>query len=198
MDENKDLPKLGPVVVRLMRGVVYRDQHEALWHDLLALQAPAMDYLAVMGLGLTLDEAEGYAFLHQQEPDMDDAAATLPRLIHRRPLSFPVSLFCVLLRKKLIEADAGGEGTRVILTRDQMVEMMRVFLPDQANEAKLVDRMDTHINKVVDLGFLRKLKKESPVYEVRRILKALVDADWLCDFEKNLEDYQDYAADSGS
>ena len=198
MDENKDLPQLGPVVVRLMRGVIYRDQHEALWHDLLALQARVLDYLSVMGLGLTLDEAEGYAFLHQEETGTDDEAGALPRLIHRRPLSYPVSLLCVLLRKKIIEADAGGEGTRVILTRDQIVEMMRVFLPDQANEAKLVDRMDTHINKLVALGFLRKLKKESPIYEVRRILKALVDADWLADLDEKLMEYQDDAVDNGS
>lgn len=180
-----------------MRGVIYRDQHEALWHDLMALQARVMDYLAVMGLGLTLDEAEGYAFLRQEETDKEETVA-LPRLIHRRPLSYPVSLLCVLLRKKLIEADAGGEGSRMILTRDQMVEMMRVFLPDQANEAKLVDRMDAHINKVAELGFLRRLKKESPIYEVRRILKSLVDADWLADLDEKLKEYQDHAADNES
>lgn len=65
----------------------------------------------------------------------------------------------MLLRKKLVEADVGGEETRVVLTRDQMSEMMRVFLQDQPNEAKLVDRIDSHINKVAELGFLRRFQK---------------------------------------
>ena len=92
-----------------------------------------------------------------------------------------------------MEADAGGGDARVILTRDQIVEMVRVFLPDQANEAKLVDRIDTHINKIVALGFLRKLKKNSRIYEVRRIIKALVDADWLAELDEKLEVYKKYA-----
>jgi hypothetical protein len=104
-----------------------------------------------------------------------------------------VSLLCVLLRKKLVEADAGGTETRVILTREQIVEMMRVFLPDQANEAKLVDRIDAHINKVVEMGFLRKHEKSGQIYEVRRILKALVDADWLADMDEKLHVYRDHA-----
>ena len=82
----------------------------------------------------------------------------------------------------------------MILTREQIVEMVRVFLPDQANEAKLVDKIDTHINKVVELGFLRKLQKNSRIYEVRRIIKALVDADWLTDLDEKLEVYKKYGS----
>lgn len=192
MEEKRDEARLGPLVVKLMKGVVYRDQHEAAWNDLLALQAAAMDYLAVMGLELVVDEAEGYAYL-QQTASEEAETDPLPRLVQRRPLSYPVSLLCVLLRKKLVEADAGGEDVRVVLTRDQIVEMMRVFLPDQANEAKLVDKIDAHINKVVGLGFLRKHAKRGRVYEVRRILKALVDADWLADLDEKLKVYHEHA-----
>ncbi len=194
MTETPPTPALGPVIVQLFKGVVYRDQHEAVWQDLLALHAPAMDYLQVIGLALALDEAEGFAYLKQIEPDeADKSGPAIPRLIQRRPLSYPVSLLCVLLRKKLVEADAGGEEARVILTREQIVEMMRVFLPDQANEAKLVDRIDTHINKLVELGFLRRHEKTGQIYEVRRIIKALVDADWLAEMDEKLRVYLDHA-----
>lgn len=193
MDENKNLPQLGPVVVKLMKGVVYRDQQEAIWQDLTTLRAPVIDYLRVIGLEVVVDEAEGYAFLRQGDPE-EKEETTIPRLIQRRPLSYQVSLLCVLLRKKLVEADAGGGEARVILTRDQMVEMMRVFLPDQANEAKLVDKIDVTINKVVELGFLRKHRKETRIYEVRRIIKALVDADWLANMDEKLKVYHDHAA----
>ncbi len=52
----------------------------------------------------------------------------------------------------------GGGGTRLVLSRDEMVELVRVFLPDASNEARLMDQVDSHINKVVELGFLRRMK----------------------------------------
>ncbi|OED46736.1 hypothetical protein ACH42_03495 [Endozoicomonas sp. (ex Bugula neritina AB1)] len=184
---DKDVP-LGTVVIHLMKGIIYRDVQPAVWQQLQDLQAPVIDYVAVMGLDLILDEAEGYAFLRQ----INDEDSELPKLVARRPLSFPVSLLCVLLRKKMVEQDAGGES-RLILSRDQIVEMMRVFLPDRANEARLFDQIDTHINKVTEFGFLKKLGGTPPAWEVRRIIKALVDADWLADFNEKLKVYRDHA-----
>jgi len=192
MDEKTELPQLGPVIIGLMRGVVYRDQHEAVWQDLLTLQSQAIDYLNVIGLELELDESEGYAFLKQRDSG-DEGESKLPRLIQRRALSYPVSLLCVLLRKKLVEADAGGGDVRVIMTREQIVEMVRVFFPVQANEARLVDRIDTLINKAVELGFLRPHSQEGRIYEVRRIIKALVNADWLAQMDQLLKEYAEYA-----
>jgi hypothetical protein len=71
---------------------------------------------------------------------------------------------------------------------------VQVFLPDSANEARFMDRMDAHINKVVELGFLRRLRGREDQYEVRRILKAFVDAQWLSDFDRRLEGYRQQAA----
>lgn len=185
---------LGLVVVSLMKGVVYRDQHPAVWLQLEEIHGAVLDYVRVMGLDLIIDEAEGYAYLRQLgEQDVDESAQQLPRLVARRPLSFPVSLLCVLLRKKMVELDATGGDARLILTREQIVEMMRVFLPDRANEARLFDQIDTHINKVAEFGFLKKLAGNPPAWEVRRIIKALVEADWLADFNEKLKVYRDHA-----
>ncbi|HEY9766837.1 MAG TPA: DUF4194 domain-containing protein [Chroococcales cyanobacterium] len=187
--ENIDLPS---ILIRLLKGVLYREEHPKLWQDLLRLQGAAADYLGVIDLDLTLDEPEGYAFLRQRRHDAAEEAP--PRLIASRPLGYPVSLLCVLLRKKQVEADAGGATTRVILTRSQIVEMMQIFLPSQSNEARIVEQIDAHLSKVTELGFLKKLKGSEEAYEVRSILKAAVDADWLANFEENLRTYQDYAA----
>ncbi len=175
-----------------MKSVLYRDQHPNLWEDLMRLQAAAMDYVRPLGLELVTDESEGYAYLRQIVTDEQDGNA-LPRLVRRSPLSYPVSLLCVLLREKLVEADAGGGDVRVILGKEQIVELMQTFLPLKSNEAKLMDRIETYINKVVDLGFLRKLKTGGSAYEVRRILKAFVDADWLADMDDKLKVYHEYA-----
>ncbi len=181
-------PDLPLVVTQLMKGVIYRDTHDRAWHSLLELQPQARDYVDVLGLQVVVDEAEGYAFLRQRPVDPDDSAS-LPRLIPRRALSFHVSVLLALLRKKLAEFDAQGAETRLMLTRDQMIEMVRVFLPETSNEARLTDQIDTHINKVVELGFLRPAKNSEQTYEVRRILKAFVDGQWLADFDTKLAEY---------
>jgi hypothetical protein len=184
---------LSVLLIGLLKGVLYRDGDERIWGQLMQLQARVRDYVSVLGLELVLDEAEGYAFLRSRPDPVDgDSQPKLPRLVARRPLSFPVSLLLALLRKKLAEFDAGGGDTRLVLSREDIVEMIRVFLPDSHNEARLIDQIETHINKVVDLGFLRKLKATGGPggYEVRRILKAFVDAQWLAEFDTRLAAYR--------
>ena len=184
-------PDLSVLVVNLLKGVLYQENDAILWNGLLRLQPPLRDYVAVLGLELVVDEAEGYAFLRSKLIS-EEEGAKLPRLIARRPLSFPVSLLLALLRKKLAEFDGCGGDTRLVLSREEVVELVRVFLPDTSNEAKLIDQIETHLNKIVDLGFLRRLKTTgSPAsFEVRRILKAFVDAQWLADFDTRLAAYQ--------
>ncbi|AUB85450.1 DUF4194 domain-containing protein [Candidatus Thiodictyon syntrophicum] len=184
---------LSALAITLLKGVIYREGDERLWGGLLNLQARVRDYVAILGLELVLDEAEGYAFLKSRpETAEDEAAVKLPRLVARRPLSFPVSLLLALLRKKLAESDAGGGDTRLVLAREDIVELVRVFLPDSSNEARLIDQIDTHLNKIIELGFVRRLKATGGPsgFEVRRILKAFVDAQWLADFDARLAAYQ--------
>ncbi len=189
---------LTSLIVPLLKDVLYRDDDPALWTTLLKLQSRVRDYVAVLGLALTLDEAEGYAYLKSQAAQ-DDDAPPLPRLVARRPLTFAVSLLLALLRKKLAEFDASGGDTRLILSREAIAGLVRVFMPVGSNEAKLIDQVETHLNKIIELGFVRRLKPQSnpsgrsaqePMYEVRRILKAFVDAQWLAEFDARLAAYQ--------
>ena len=203
-DVNQTGAELSAVVVPLLKGVVYADGDPGLWTGLLELQSRARDYVAVLGLDLVLDESEGYAFLRSRSGEPDDPDAKLPRLVARRPLSYPVSLILALLRKKLAEFDAGGAETRLVLARDEIVELVRVFLPTASNEARLVDQIDTHLNRIVELGFLRRLsttgsggRSRHRVYEVRRILKAFVDAQWLSDFNERLREYERLDREAG-
>lgn len=192
-------PDLTSLVVPLLKGVLYREDDAAQWAALLKLQPRVRDYVTVLALELVVDEAEGYAFLRAQPP-ADEGAPKLPRLVRRQPLSLSVSLLLALLRKKLAEFDASGGDTRLILTRSVVVELVRVFLPAGSNESRLIDQIDAQLNKVIELGFVRRLKAQGdgasaraaqePVFEVRRILKAFVDAQWLADFDQHLAAYQ--------
>ncbi len=191
MDELPAPADLPSVLIPLLKGVLYREDDVLRWSALLDLQARVRDYVAVLGLELTLDEAEGYAFLRSRaEGPEDEIAAKAPRLIARRPLSFPVSLLLALLRKKLAEFDAGGSGTRLIVSRDEVVEMIRVFMPQGSNEARLIDQVDAHINRIVDLGFVRRLRGQAQTIEVQRIVKAFVDGQWLAQFDERLAAYR--------
>lgn len=195
---------LSALVIPLLKGVLYQEADAAQWNSLLSLQARLRDYVEVLDLELVLDEAEGYAFLRSRPQDDEGAgpAARLPRLVARRPLSFPVSLLLALLRKKLAEFDAGGGDTRLVLSRDEVAELMRVFLREGSNEAKLIDQIDFYLGKVVELGFVRRLKVQSgqtATFEVRRILKSFVDAQWLAEFDQRLAAYRSLlAGDNGT
>jgi hypothetical protein len=145
-----------------------------------------------LGLELQIDDSEGYAWLSQR-PVNEEEKNPLPRLIARRPLSYNMSLLCVLLRKKIAEIDASGAETRVIVSRQELINAMRVFMPEKSNEAKIEEQINTTISKVVDLGFLRKLKTDTEQLEVQRFLTALVDAEWTASLNDKLMEYQTYA-----
>jgi hypothetical protein len=190
------------VLVSLMKGVVHAEAEPKNWQALLDLQARVRDHVAPLGLELIVDETEGYAYLRQRV--VGDGEPELPRLVPRRPLGFQVSLLLVLLRKKLAESDAQGDSTRIILSREQIADLVRVFLPDSGNEARLMDRLDAHLNKVVEMGFLRRLRGKGGKggkdgkdgkdgeFEVERILKAFVDAQWLSEFDRRLAAYAEH------
>jgi hypothetical protein len=180
--------QLTPVVVQLLKGPVYRDTHERVWHQMLALRHQITDFVAVLGLVVMIDEAEGYAFLRSRPNEVVDDE--VPRLVARRSLSFHVSLLLALLRKKLAEFDAVSADTRLVVSRDQIVEMLRVFMPETSNDVRLVATIDSHLNKIVDLGFLRRLRGQDDHFEVRRIIKAFVDGQWLSEFDQRLAAYR--------
>ena len=183
---------LSVAIVNLLKGVVYRDSPGQLWTHVLSMRNQISDYVTVMGLSIEIDEAEGYAYLRTREAE--DDATQLPRLVARRTLSFHLSVMLALLRKRLAEFDANSAEVRLVLTREQIVEMMRLFMPDSSNDARLVDQIEADINKAVDLGFLRRLRNEPNVFELRRIIKAYVDGQWLSDFDTRLREYHEQLA----
>ena len=183
---------LSVVVVSLMKGIADRESDPTLWQSLIGVQARVRDYVACLGLDLVLDEAEGFAYLRQRPAA--EGAPELPRLVPRRQLGYQVSLMLALLRKKLAEFDATSGEQRLILGRNDIVEMMRLFLAETANQVRLNDRIGASINHVVDMGFLRRLRGTNDRFEARRILKAFVDAQWLADFDRRLAAYQSHSS----
>ncbi|SCX56372.1 protein of unknown function [Klenkia marina] len=181
------------VVTSLMRGVVYREAAPEVWRHLVALQPDLRDHVATMGLVAVVDEAEGYAFLRQRPEEPAEGGPAIPRLVARRSLSYPVSLLLALLRRRLAVADTGDTGGRLVLSRLEIVDLVADLLPDPGRRNRLLEQVDGHIAKVVELGFLRRMPGgaggSDGRFEVRRVLKAFVDAQWLADFDTKLAEY---------
>ncbi len=178
---------LSLVLIQLMKGVLYGDENEQLWQHLLALQAQVRDYVRVLGLNLTVVEDEGVAWLTTRSTE--DGEPELPRLVNKRQLSYPVSLLLALLRRKLAEHDASSSEQRLILDKEDLIEHLRVFLPASTNDVRFVDQIDSHLTKIVEIGFIRRLRNDNSRFEVRRILKAFVDAQWLHELDQRLAQY---------
>lgn len=192
-EENPQPPQLSPVIIHLLKGILFRQQQPVLWNNLLSLQSQVLDYVKIIGLELEINETEGYAWLKQSALSEDEKKNPPPRLINRRPLSYHMSLLCVLLRRKIVEADSSGDEIRVIVSRQELINLMVIYMPEKTNETQTSAAINAVINKVADLGFLRKLKNDTENLEIQRIISALVDADWVADLNEKLKTYQDHA-----
>ena len=182
-------------IIALLRGVVDRAEHPRLWQAVEEQQARIRDHVAVIGLELVLIDQDGYAYLRQRTPLGE--GADLPRLIPRRPLTYPVSVLLVVLRQRMTEHDAQTGEQRLIVTRDEIGDLLRVFLSDTTQEQRLRAKLDQYLEQIVRLGFLRPLEGRAATYEIRRILKAFIDAAWLQQFAERLRQHTSQPQEAG-
>ena len=177
-----------PTLLKLLQGPIYSDDG-AVWELLLSHRMGVSRHFAEMGLELHLHEAEGFAFLRQQEPSESQEGPALPRLIRRIPLSYEVTLGCVLLRERLLQFENSQlDVNRLILPIDELREMLRPYFRDSTNEIKLQGRLDQTIERLAKFGFLKELKNEGTAqYEVRRLIKAKLNVETLLEIKALLE-----------
>ena len=189
MSETKRLLPYSSVIIKLLKGVIYNEERES-WSLLIGNQSEIRKYLDVMGLDLLIYESEGFAFLRQRNY-AEIEQGKIPSLIEKRQMGYYVSLLCVLLVEKLYEFDirGGEESSRLILDKEEIKEMLQLYLPDVSNEAKQVEKIDIHINKLIDFGFLRTVDEKGDKLEVRRILKAKIPAATLVEMKQKLAEY---------
>lgn len=187
--EIQDLPT-SIAIVSLLKGPVYRHKQAELWQNIETHLAAIKDYLKVIGLALYLDESEGYAFIRQIE---DEQEVSIPRLIQQRPLGFAQSVLVLLLRQWLLEHDAKGGELRAIIERRQLHDELALYLPQTKSKAKLTDTIDQQINKAINLKLIKPLKDDDQRFEILRIVKAIINADWLGNMEIKLEEYLEHA-----
>jgi hypothetical protein len=178
--------KYATSLIALLKGIVYNHQKEV-WENLLKFEPDIKKYFVPVGLELFLDKSEGYAFLKQKEWEEDEVQ--LPKMADKRQLNFLTSLVCIVLRKFLLEHDAQGGSVRSIISEQEIINRVKVFLPSANDEAKQQEKITTTINRVIDIGFLRKLEDQDKNYEIHRIIKGFVNADVVDDTLKRFQSY---------
>jgi hypothetical protein len=187
--EPTPLPAHALPILHLSKGIIYRHQDE-IWRRLQHHLGDIKRHFATIGLEVFVDEAEGYALLRQLP--YPDEQANWPKLSEKRPLSYPVTLLSILLRKRLLEADAQDGSAGVVVSGVELKEQLAVFLPATGtDETKLTRQMDTYLNQLTDLRFLRKLTGEDDRYEISRVLSAYIK---LEDMEAILEKLRQHYA----
>jgi hypothetical protein len=172
-------------LITLLKGILYNHQKDA-WENLLQYETEIKKYFSAIGLDVYIDKSEGYAYLQQNEPEEE---SEMPRLAEKRQLNFFTSLLCIVLRKYLLEQDAQGGTVRAIITQQEIINRTKTFLPAAPDEAKQQDKIITTINKVIEIGFLRKLEDNSNNYEIHRIIKGFVNAGVIDEMLQKLEHY---------
>ena len=192
MDPNSQFPVRSFVLARLLLEPIYREDG-SLWEALRAERDAIAHYFRQIGQELVVDEAEGYAFLRQVEAEGGDV---VPRIGRRQSLGYTATLLLVCLREELARFDAAAEdSTRLVLTRQQLRELVGQFLRESNNQIRDVRTVDTAIRRVEELGFVRPFgPTDAETFEVMRILKARFGAAEVEEVRKRLASHVDERA----
>ncbi len=185
--EDYDNENISQVVIHLMKGILYKEDKPKVWETMERYQSSVRDYLSVINLNLEIYENDGFAYLMSKEQEEGDFS--IPRIIARRPLSYPVSLILALLRRKLTEHDTYSSEPRLIIEVSEISDMVSAFFPASNNEVKILKRLNSYLQRIHELGFIRFLDVKKEKFEVKRIIKAYIDAQWLSDFDVKLGEY---------
>ena len=174
-------------IVYLLRKTV--EKSSPVWNDILLYQSEIQEYLSVIGLELIIKKDEGFAFVKQVV--YDDSTMNL---VTRRLLGFEVSIVVIVLRQLLEDYDSNPTETQSldrIITANEIKDEVRLFLPENYNKVKLEKDLDTYIQRVVELGYLKEVKRngDDVRYKIHRIIKEKVTIEDLDLFKKKIEEY---------
>ena len=181
-----------PVLLKLLQNPLFSDE-TATWNMLLSHFTTVQEFFARIGLEVRVQEEDGYAYLYQPALEDDEGQAIpLPRLTRRDRLTYHATLLCVLLREWIDQFESAHlEANKCMITDTQIREILTPFLPARTDERAIQGRIDSAIHRISDLGFLKRIPETSnPTYfEVRRILKAKIDAEKLTEIKEKLAHY---------
>ena len=164
----------GRTVVRLLKGPVEVTDTNA-WEDILNYQSEINKYLANIGIELIVKRDEGFAYIKQIVDDEDRTTGLIPR----QQLGFEISVILIILRQMLEEFDSNMDelyATERFVSADELKERIEIFLPERFNRVKLLSEIDTYINRIVALGYLKEKVTLDKLQEFKDKLQEYVES----------------------
>lgn len=180
-ESSKDLKKFSAVCRYLCLGVVDRDKNPEAFQNAILFRSRVEEYFKNIGLSLYLDEKNGFAHL---SPNKDETDESLPRVSGNRPMKYATTVLCVLVRKFFDEHEAKASGEKLLLKRDDLHRSMTPYLPHLKDDVKRNRAISSAIEKIEEYGFVKKTKKDQDLFEVQKIVRSALGADWLGDIKK--------------
>ncbi len=200
----EDLPDYRPwslAAVRLLQDVVYSSD-TAVWGEILASQNRLRDYFARIGLTLVVDESNSFAYLRQLDLEQElvpSEYAELPKLYRRTRLGYGASLVCVLLREELRRFESEDVDSDICVVEEEFLfDQWKAFFPVRTDEQAQYREFSKALNSARDAGFAKLLSKDPPAWEVRRIIKAKLDAATLERLRADLLAHVEKGEDQGA
>lgn len=191
MKSNRVAP-YAAVLIRLLQAPLYADEKN-LWNLFLQHLYSVQDYFAVMGVEVVVYESDGFAFLHQSDlEDEEGHPLDLPHLTRRDPLPLHTTILCALLREEFDRFEARDlHANRCLISAGEIKTMLLPYFPQQTDERVVMSKIEAAMRRLIEIGFLKPLDflDEQPTYEIRRIVKARVNADQLATILEKVENY---------
>lgn len=197
MSQKESSPPWAPVCIKLLQGPLYRANAKDIYWDLLiSHESHIQSYFATLGVSVLVDKSDGYAFLSQIDDEQIDSNS-LPKLIRRIPLTPEISLLCVLLREALDSFDsAQSDSSVLVMTAHEIKDLLALYIKEQSDQTKFITKLDSYLTQLVGFTFLKELTPENGgvisglerIFEVRRIIRAKIDAEFLEEFKRKLSE----------
>jgi hypothetical protein len=193
MNTEKTAP-YASVIVKLLQGVIY-DDDKKYWGDILNYETSAREYFLKIGIELVLNRQDGYSYIKQIEFAEEDKSRPI-QLARKVPLTYEMSLLCVLLREWLAENEVRMKSDKLYVSGKQIKERIDLFFKDKSNKKRLLDKLDGLIKQARDLGFLYLNNEDDQnadnnQYEVKRIIKAKISNEKLYELKEKLQAHVD-------
>ena len=175
--------------IRLLQGVVYSSDAKA-WDQVLTYRSTLEDYFGRIGLILVVAEDDGLAYLRQRsDEERDTDGDSLPRLFRRTPLSYDVTLLCVILRDELRRfEDEDLDNTRCTVTLDSLLPIWKSMQPAKYDDVKCRDTLVSAMRKLEQMQIVQKFGVEGE-YEIRMILKARLPLEKLGELREQMKKF---------
>jgi len=198
MEKFGKMPEWASVCVKLLQGPIYRENAtDKTWNLLITNLSLITEYFGVIGVSVLVDQSDGFAFLTQinSENSEEETDKNLPKLIRERSLSVEISMLCVILREALDQFDTSQDSSTICVLRESEIkDRLLTFLPEKSDQTKIYRKMDEYLNKLEELTFIKEINKEEAnsdfkkdrEFEIRRIIRAKVTAEFLEEFKRKL------------